>query len=120
MDKKIKNSPIGYIIPQMEDNDVGIRSFEKKFESTDFVSPLFGDNVKDTLGPFKTEAVIDVDNDYDVYRREKRISEAELIKKHGTKYPEFDGVESQLDDYKPKTEVKQKEEPKVKLNFDIV
>lgn len=102
MDKKNKNfnnSPIGYEIPQMDDNDVGLRSFEKKFQGSDFVSPLFGHNVKDIVTGTKSDIDIDVTSNYDSIREkgEKQISEEEILRKHGTLYPEFDSVESQME-----------------------
>ncbi len=142
MDKKnksYKNSPIGFVIPQMEDNDVGLRNFERKFQNSEFVSPLFGHNVKDVLGGTKTEINIDVDKTYDSIRakEDKKITNEEILRKHGTLYPEFDGVESQLEEQgyvpydknknfgntttntytEPKIETPEKEE--VQINFEI-
>ncbi len=96
MDKKskvLKNSPIGFKIPQMENNNVGLRKFEKKFSSTEFSSPMFGSEVKDETISGKTDTSNEVVNRYDVFREEKKISNETLIKEHGTIYPEFIGVE---------------------------
>lgn len=92
--KTLKNSPIGYVIPQMEDNDVGLRSFERKFKGSDFVSPLFGNNVVDIVSSPKEGIVNDVNTTYDPFRREKRMTDNELLAKYGTIYPEFSGVET--------------------------
>lgn len=122
MDKKkiFKNNPIGYIIPQMEDNDVGLRNFERKFSATDFVSSLFGKNVVDKVSSPKSSIDNDVNSTYDPFRREKKQSDAELLAKYGTIYPEFSGIEEHdVPVIKKTEEVKVVEEPSLNINFDI-
>lgn len=91
--KKLKNSPIGYEIPQMEELDIGLRKFDDKFKSSDFFSPMFGNRVTDVMKNPNDNDGLDVVKAYDSYREDKLISEDQLKKEHGTIFPEFSGVE---------------------------
>ncbi|MFI3251787.1 MAG: DNA translocase FtsK [bacterium] len=127
MDKKkiIKNSPIGYVIPQMKDNDVGLRSFEKKFKGSDFASSMWGYNVKDVIASPTSDIDNNVTTAYEPFRdsREKKISNQQLIRDHGTIYPEFLGIEGQGPNSNKNTKPQQREQSKVEqsvnMNFEI-
>ncbi len=62
----------------------------KKFEHNQFVSPIFGKNVKDEVViPIMTNVKRDLDT-LDSFRTKPKLTKEERIKKYGTEYPEFD------------------------------
>lgn len=64
----------------------------KKFEHDQFVSPIFGKNVKDDIViPIMTSQKRDMDT-LDSFRTKPRLTKEERIKKYGNEYPEFDLV----------------------------
>ncbi len=70
------------------------RSHEKKrtYKRSQFVSPIFGKNVKDEVViPIKTNFSRNMDK-MDVFRTKPRITKEERIRKYGSDYPEFDLV----------------------------
>ncbi|MFI3329672.1 MAG: DNA translocase FtsK [bacterium] len=111
MKNKLNNSPIGYEIPQMEDNEVGLRTFDNKFKGTSFIAPVLGRDTVDITVASKDALQNDIDNTYDAFRseKEKKITDQELLQKHGTIYPEFEGVNDQ--NIRPKEVVVEKEVP---------
>jgi DNA segregation ATPase FtsK/SpoIIIE, S-DNA-T family len=67
----------------------GIRH-KKEFEKTPFVSPMFGNKVKDVVTvPIATHDPSDKTKKYDAFRTGKKLSEQEAVEKYGTKYYEF-------------------------------
>jgi len=65
---------------------------EHKYRKNRFVSPIFGENVKDEVViPIKTSRKRDMDK-LDPFRTKPRLSKEERIRKYGTAYPEFDLV----------------------------
>ena len=62
----------------------------KGYEHSHFVSPIFGQNVKDEVVlPIKTKRNQDL-NKLDPFRTKPRLTKEERIRKYGTAYPEFD------------------------------
>ncbi len=102
--KKLTNSPIGFKIHQMEDNEVGLRNFDNKFKSSEFVAPISGRFTKDVVASAQSDLETDTKKDYEIYRENKQISNEELLRTHGTLYPEFKGVEQYFEDEKEKQE----------------
>ncbi len=65
---------------------------EHKYRKNRFVSPIFGENVKDEVViPIKTSPKRNMDK-LDPFRTKPRLSKEERIRKYGTAYPEFDLV----------------------------
>ncbi len=65
---------------------------EKQFRKSEFVSPIFGKNVKDDVViPIKTDLRHNLDK-MDAFRTKPRMTKEERIQKYGSAYPEFDLV----------------------------
>lgn len=65
---------------------------KRRYHKERFVSPIFGQNVKDDLViPVSVSQKKDMDK-YDSFRTKPRLSRDDRIKKYGTAYPEFDLV----------------------------
>ncbi|MFW5894819.1 MAG: DNA translocase FtsK [Bacillota bacterium] len=63
---------------------------KKGYQHSHFVSPIFGQNVKDEVVlPIKTKRNQDL-NKLDPFRTKPRLTKDERIRKYGTAYPEFD------------------------------
>jgi len=63
---------------------------KEQYKHSHFVSPIFGQNVKDEVViPIKTRRNQDL-NKLDPFRTKPRLTREERIKKYGTAYPEFD------------------------------
>ncbi|MFH5881579.1 DNA translocase FtsK [Liberiplasma polymorphum] len=61
-----------------------------KYQKTRFVSPIFGENVKDEIViPVLTQRPQDMDK-LDSFRTRPKLTKEERIKRYGTAYPEFD------------------------------
>lgn len=90
--RKKKNRENGikkkFQIPQIP-KVVGLRT-DYGFKSTEFISPLFGDDVKDgAVLPFVVKVIGDKDKKYDAFRVEKRLDDETATKRYGKKYFEF-------------------------------
>ncbi|MGL4950008.1 MAG: DNA translocase FtsK [Anaeroplasmataceae bacterium] len=95
MKKKIlSNKPESYRIPQIDVAYEGLKKSRDSYKKTVIGSPLFGSAVKDTILVNDISKVTDIDvrQTYDSFRdkNEKKITDEEIIAKHGTKYYEFD------------------------------
>ncbi len=79
-----------FVIYQLD--RVVVNPGEKKFVPSKVCSPFFGTKVSDKTVFHDNAGDIDVDYGYDYIRNkeDKHISEEELIKRHGSKYYEFD------------------------------
>ncbi|MFP4078527.1 MAG: DNA translocase FtsK, partial [Candidatus Izemoplasmataceae bacterium] len=65
---------------------------KKGYQHRHFVSPIFGEHVKDEVVlPIKTKRNQDL-NKLDPFRTKPRLTKDERIRKYGTAYPEFDLV----------------------------
>ncbi|MGM0435696.1 MAG: DNA translocase FtsK, partial [Bacillota bacterium] len=63
---------------------------KERYKHSHFVSPIFGQNVKDEVViPIRTKRNQDL-NKLDPFRTKPRLTRNERIKKYGTAYPEFD------------------------------
>jgi S-DNA-T family DNA segregation ATPase FtsK/SpoIIIE len=63
---------------------------KERYKHSHFVSPIFGQNVKDEVViPIRTKRNQDL-NKLDPFRTKPRLTKEERIKKYGTEYPEFD------------------------------
>ena len=72
----------------------GIRGKEK-YQSSRFVSPIFGRSVKDVITvPFTIKDTGDTTKRFDAFRTKPKLTEAEAIRKHGNKYYEFTNIVS--------------------------
>lgn len=81
-----------FVIPQIAESNEGIRLRKPKFQKSEFASSIFGSGIKDESSYVdNAKEGIDVRKSYDSFRRpeDKKISEEELIAKHGSKFPEF-------------------------------
>ena len=96
---EVTESKIRFTIPQVKMPYQGIKKSRDKFEKAVFSSAIFGTGIKDT--PTYTDAsdmMSDIKRNYDSFRdkKDKKVSDAELIAKYGTKYPEFQQVDLKL------------------------
>ena len=70
----------------------GIRS-KKNYESSHFVSPMFGTKVKDVVAvPIENHDSKDQAKAYDAFRSDPKLTPEEAFKKYGTKYYEFSNL----------------------------
>ena len=84
-----------FIIPQVEDSLAGLKTSRGTFKKSEFASSLYGSGIKDVSTYHdNSELGIDVRRTYDNYRTKenKKISDEDLIKKYGTKFPEFQQI----------------------------
>ena len=91
----LENVKTRFVIPQIEDSLAGLKTSRGSFKKSEFASSLYGSGIKDvsTYHDNASEG-IDVKKAYDNYRSKenKKISEDELMKKYGTKFPEFQQI----------------------------
>lgn len=109
----------------------GIKKGKDNFQSTPFISPIFGLNVLDeTVVPNIGDGFGDVTKRYDAFREVKKIDEEEIIRTRGTKYYEFTNIVSHETRQKifgqdvkvvkgKKLEKKPTYEPKVEVPFSL-
>ncbi len=113
-------------IPQVFRGTKDVLRGKENFQREDVASPFHGSNIKDKVSVRDNAGIIDVDYGYDFAREDadKHISDEELIRRHGTKYYEFNNIHSSDDnelyadtDYeKPANQVKvEKKKPTSKL-----
>lgn len=91
----IENVKTRFVIPQIENTLAGLKTSRESFKKSEFASSLYGSGIKDVSTYHdNAEAGIDVRKAYDNYRSKdnKKISEDELMKKYGTKFPEFQHI----------------------------
>jgi S-DNA-T family DNA segregation ATPase FtsK/SpoIIIE len=70
----------------------GIRGRDH-YQSTRFVSPIFGRSVKDIVSvPFAVKDTGDTTKRFDAFRTRPKLTEAEAVRKHGSKYYEFTNI----------------------------
>lgn len=109
-----------YQFPKYE----GIRG-KKKYESSHFVSPIFGTKVKDIVTvPFQVKTLGDTTKRFDAFRTKPKMSGKEAVEKYGTKYYEFTNIvtENTREEYfgkstyetSPQIGKKEEEKPKIK------
>jgi len=97
--KKVKENPTlniekePFVIPQFVKLE-GIRG-KMKYQTSRFVSPIFGRSVKDVVTvPFTVKDTGDTTKRFDAFRTKPKLSEEEAVKKHGNKYYEFTNIVS--------------------------
>ncbi len=95
---EVRQSTIGYRIPQFEYNDEDFKTDDDLFKRSTAVSTMFGTDTKDTMysGDIAGQG-INARHAYD-YRRDdadKKITKAELIEKYGTEFYEFDMISNE-------------------------
>lgn len=78
-----------FVIPQITHSTSGLIRKKEGFKKSVVVSPFHGTNVLDNKSYIDNSGSVDVNYGYDFVRETKKISDEELIKKHGTKYYEF-------------------------------
>ncbi len=113
-------------IPQVFRGTKDVLRGKENFQREDVASPFHGSNIKDKVSVRDNAGIVDVDYGYDFAREDadKHISDEELIRRHGTKYYEFNNIHSSDDnelyedtDYeRPANQVKvEKKKPTSKL-----
>lgn len=112
-----------FIIPQIEDDTLGLRINKPQFTKTQALSPMRGTQTKDVLNIPSADNHQDIDLAYDAFRVEKKLTEEDEIRRYGRKYHEFESVDSKFTDdvdvpKKPLETVKNPSE--VGLNFDFI
>ena len=104
MKKNNKNERIElddeFVIPQVFRGTKDVLRGKEKFEREDVASPFHGSHIKDEVSVRDNAGIIDVDYGYDFARNDedKHISDEELIRRHGTKYYEFNNIHNGTDD----------------------
>ncbi len=80
-----------FFIPQIDESYEGLKKAKPAFKKSAIGSVFFGSQVADVIAYKDNAGNVDIKKAYDAFRptNEKRISEEELIKEHGTKYYEF-------------------------------
>lgn len=78
-----------FVIPQINHSSMGLIRRKEGFKKSKVVSPYHGTNVLDNKSYVDNSGSVNVDSNYDFIRENKKISDEELIKRHGTKYYEF-------------------------------
>lgn len=78
-----------FVIPQINHSTSGLIRRKEGFKKSKVVSPFHGTNVLDNKSFIDNSGAVDVNYGYDFVRENKKVSDEELIKKHGTKYYEF-------------------------------
>ena len=81
-----------FVIPQINHSSTGLIRKKEGFKKSKVVSPYHGTNVLDNKSYVDNSGSVNVDYNYDYLRENKqfnKISDEELIKRHGTKYYEF-------------------------------
>lgn len=81
-------------IPQVTESDEGLITSKPKFSMGEIGSVFFGSQVKDKVVYSDNQGSVNVDSAYDAFRSEedKHIKEEELLRKYGSKYPEFSKI----------------------------
>lgn len=116
-------------IPQVSDDGAGLIKKKPEFSMGEIGSVFFGTQVKDKVVYSDNQGKVDVDAAYDAFRapEEKHITEEDLIRKYGTKFPEFSrisneerekifGVKYEAKNTEPKSS-KKKETPTIGFSF---
>mgnify|MGYP001041860031 CR=1 FL=1 len=87
---------------------------KRRYHKERFVSPIFGQNVKDEIViPVSVKDKKDMDK-LDSFRTNPRLSREDRIKKYGTAYPEFDLVRGKnLQEVLESQEQRSKKQPKI-------
>ena len=87
-------------IPQVFRGTKDILRGKEYFQREDVASPFHGSHVKDNVSIVDNAGIVDVDYGYDFAREasDKHISDEELIRRHGTKYYEFNNIHNSSDD----------------------
>ena len=78
-----------FVIPQINHSTSGLIRKKEGFKKSKVVSPFHGTNVLDNKSYIDNSGSVDVNYGYDFVRENKKVSDEELIKRHGTKYYEF-------------------------------
>lgn len=78
-----------FVIPQINHTTSGLIRKKEGFKKSKVVSPFHGTNVLDNKSFIDNSGAVDVNYGYDFVRENKKVSDEELIKRHGTKYYEF-------------------------------
>lgn len=84
--EKRTEDTVPFVVPQIKNKE------EKEgYKKNRFVSPIFGTKVKDEIvipSPYKRNG--DLDRQLDSFRTEPKITKADMKRKYGSEYPEFD------------------------------
>ncbi len=117
-------------IPQVTESDEGLLTSKPKFSMGEIGSVFFGSQIKDKVVYSDNQGSVNVDSAYDAFRSEedKHIKEEELLRKYGSKYPEFSKISNKEREklfgvkYEPPVEdkIKSVEPKKKKLGFSFV
>lgn len=85
--KRTENT-VPFVVPQIKTKEE-----KAKYKKNRFVSPIFGTKVKDEIvipTPYKRTG--DIDRQLDSFRTKPRMTKADMKRKYGSEYPEFDLV----------------------------
>ncbi|MGM9969576.1 MAG: DNA translocase FtsK [Anaeroplasma sp.] len=127
----IDDSEDKFIIYQMF-SPTTYKKVDRSFKPSKVASPYFGSNVVDRNSFIDNAGTIDVDYGYDYARldKDKHISDEELIKKHGSKYYEFEILDNKKiieyaggdlnEDYKKENNTSQANERKKEIKNSFV
>lgn len=95
---KVEHRQENYVIPQIEDDSVGLRDLRPTFEKTIAVSPMEGVYTKDVLHVPEVGIKQDIDLAYDPFRVNKKLTEEDEIRRFGKTNHEFPSIDKDLDD----------------------
>ena len=125
---KVEEKPIiknrkPFIIPQIEEETVGLRVLKPQFVKTEALSPMEGPYTKDVMIAPETTTHSDIDVAYDAFRVERKFTKEDEISRYGRAYHEFQSVDSVLNstNYEKKKEVEvDAPKPQMGINFGVV
>ena len=114
--------PEAYVIPQIEEEVVGLRVLKPSFEKTIAVSPMEGPYTKDVMTVPEVGIKQDVELAYDPFRVEKKLTVEDEIRRFGKAHHEFPSVDNEINstNYTKQEEEVVEEESGIGLNFGIV
>ena len=116
--KTFESKPTKFEIPQIISPYQGIKRTRDGFEQSTFSSAIFGTGVKDKATYHDSSSELgDIGRRYDSFRdpSEKKVSDEELIRKYGSKYPEFQKIslETAKEVYGESITINKKQERKI-------
>ena len=117
-----KEEPEKFVIPEIVDENLGLRVSRPGFQKTPSLSPMEGRYVKDIQVVPEIKNHQDVDLAYDAFRVEKRLTEQDEIERYGQKYHEFTSVDEKLDisKYQTSEQIAKPEKKDFGIDFDFM
>ena len=91
----VENKPTRFEIPQIISPYQGIKKRKDGFEQSTFSSAIYGTGIKDKATYHDSSNELgDISRRYDSFRdpKDRKVSDEELMRRYGSKYPEFQKI----------------------------